>query len=125
MLRQIGFMLFAALISCHTVKKRAKPPEPIPLTDAEKKRGLDLYQLIEAKDCITCHTIDTRLIGPPFITVSRKYDATAENIDRLSLKIINGGIGVWGDVPMTPHTSLTQEEAKKIVTLILSLKNQQ
>ena len=125
MLRQIGILLFALLISCHTVKKRAKPPEPIQLTKTETKKELDLFQLIETKDCPTCHSIDTKYIGPPFISVSRKYEVTDENINRLSLKIINGGIGVWGDVPMTPHTTLTRVEAKEIVTLILTLKNQQ
>jgi cytochrome c551/c552 len=125
MLKQIGFLLLAVLISCHTIKKQGPSPERIQLTKTEKKKGLDLFQLIETKDCPTCHTIDTKYIGPPFISVSRKYEVTDENINRLSLKIINGGIGVWGDVPMTPHTTLTRVEAKEIVTLILTLKNQQ
>jgi len=121
MLRQIGFLLFAVLISCHTVKKQAPSPITPQLTETEKQNAIEL---IGANDCIICHTIDRKVIGPAFTDVSKKYDATSTNINKLVKKIINGGDGSWGDIPMTPHKNLQQEDARKIVTYILSLKNQ-
>ncbi len=122
MLRQIGFLLFVVLISCHTAKKQALSPVTLQLTDAEKQNALEL---IGTNDCIACHTIDRKIIGPAFSDVSKKYDATPANINMLVKKIINGGSGAWDDIPMTPHKNLKPEEARKIVTYFLSLKNQQ
>lgn len=79
--------------------------------------------LIAEKNCApTCHTIEKKIIGPAYIDVANKYEATQANIDMLAEKVIKGGKGVWGDVPMTPN-NVTPEEAKEIVTYILSLRN--
>jgi cytochrome c len=80
-------------------------------------------ELIGSKGCTACHAIDKKLIGPAYIDVSKKYEATEAIIDTLAHKVINGGKGVWGEVPMTAN-NVTPEEAKMVVTYILSLKNQ-
>lgn len=79
-------------------------------------------ELIGSKGCTACHAIDKKLIGPAYIDVSKKYEATPAMIDSLATKVIKGGKGVWGEVPMTPN-NVTEEEAKTMVTYILGLKN--
>ena len=96
----------------------AEPAKPDPSAANEK-----VLELIATKNCApTCHMIDKKVIGPAYIDVSKKYESTPENIDMLVQKVIKGGSGVWGDVPMTAN-NITPEEAKEIVTYILSLKN--
>ena len=76
--------------------------------------------LVEGADCLSCHKIDSKLVGPSYQDVAAKY--TEADIDHLSQKIIDGGKGVWGDIPMTPHAGLSKENAQKMVKYILSLK---
>jgi cytochrome c len=92
-----------------------------PAAPAASDRALEL---IGTKGCTACHAIDKKVIGPAYIDVSKKYEATPAIIDTLASKVIKGGVGVWGDVPMTANTTVTPEEAKEMVTYILSLKNQ-
>ncbi len=99
-----------------------KPAEATAATEAPKLEDKAL-ELIGSKGCTACHAIDKKVIGPAYIDVSKKYESTPEMIDSLSHKVINGGKGVWGDVPMTAN-NVTPEEAKEMVTYILSLKNQ-
>lgn len=81
--------------------------------------------LVGSNDCLTCHDIATKKIGPAYVDVAKKYAGvdTAENY--LAHKIIAGGSGVWGATPMTPHASLPVDSAKAIVQYILLLKDQQ
>ena len=80
-------------------------------------RGL---ALIEGSDCLSCHKVNAKLIGPAYQEVAAKY--TEADIDKLADKIINGGKGVWGEIPMTPHPDVDKENAKQMVKYILSLK---
>ncbi|KIA90213.1 c-type cytochrome [Kaistella jeonii] len=84
---------------------------------AGKNEGL---ALIEGADCLTCHKMDARLVGPSYQEVADKY--TDADIDHLATKIIDGGKGVWGEIPMTPHAGMSPENAKKMVAYILTLK---
>ena len=91
------------------------------LTDnPDYQKGLEL----EAKsDCATCHKIDEKLIGPSFKEIAAKYDnADQATIDSLAGKIINGGAGNWGQVPMTPHPALTKDDATALVKYVLLQK---
>jgi cytochrome c len=81
-------------------------------------------EMIASLDCTTCHKINEKNIGPAYIDVSKKYEATEENIDSLAHKVIKGGFGVWGQVPMTAHPDLSLDSARTMVKYILSLKNQ-
>jgi len=92
--------------------KKNNAPKEDPAT-----RGL---ALIEASDCLSCHKIDAKLIGPGYQEVAAKY--TEADIDHLASKIIDGGKGAWGDIPMTPHPGVSKENAKQMVKYILSLK---
>jgi cytochrome c len=79
-------------------------------------------KLMTSLDCSTCHKVDTKVIGPAFQDIAKKYDASDANIDMLAKKIISGGSGNWGNIAMTPHPSLPEADAKEIVKYILSLK---
>ena len=77
-------------------------------------------ELINGADCLTCHQENEKLIGPSYTDVAAKY--SDQDLDDLADKIVNGGSGVWGDVPMAAHPGLSKENAKKMVKYILSLK---
>jgi len=81
------------------------------------KKGL---ALIAKNDCLTCHKVDEKLIGPAYREVANKY--TDKDIPMLAAKIIKGGSGVWGQVPMTPHPNLSVADAEQMVKYILLLK---
>ncbi len=96
----------------------AESPKP---AAEDNQKGLEL---VAASDCTTCHKINEKNIGPAYMDVSKKYEATEANIDSLASKVINGGQGVWGTVPMTPHPDLSRDDAREMVKYVLSLKNQ-
>ncbi|HEY8388626.1 MAG TPA: c-type cytochrome [Parasegetibacter sp.] len=87
---------------------------------ADYKKGLSL---VAKSDCITCHAVDSKLIGPSYRDIANKYENTEENREMLAGKIIDGGKGVWGDVLMTPHKGLSKDDALTMVKYIMTLKN--
>ncbi|MDR2624900.1 MAG: c-type cytochrome [Zoogloeaceae bacterium] len=77
--------------------------------------------LAKAKNCMTCHKTDAKLIGPAYKDVAAKYKAS--DIPALTKKVLDGGSGIWGPVAMAPNKgTVTEAEAKQLVTWILSLK---
>ncbi len=76
--------------------------------------------LAKAKNCLSCHAVDKKVVGPSYKDVAKKYSAKDEAM--LAEKIIKGGKGVWGPVPMPPNPSVKPEEANQLVKWILSLK---
>jgi len=76
--------------------------------------------LAKDKNCLSCHTVDKKVVGPSYKDVAKKYSAKDEAM--LAEKVIKGGKGVWGPVPMPPNPSVKPEEANKLVKWILSLK---
>ncbi|KIO74734.1 cytochrome C552 [Pedobacter lusitanus] len=91
--------------------KTAAPSEMLP---GEK--------LIATADCIGCHNKTQKVIGPAYVDIAAKYPSNEENINKLSDVVIKGSKGTWGDLPMTPHPNLSKDDAKQMVTWILSLK---
>ncbi|WP_348812511.1 c-type cytochrome [Flavobacterium maritimum] len=82
----------------------------------------DGEKLISKMDCVGCHKLDKKLIGPSYLDIAKKYPLNDKNINYLSNKIIKGGSGVWGTVPMAAHSTLKKDDAKSIAKYILSLK---
>ena len=95
---------------------------PAANNQAELDAGLTM---IGSLDCTTCHKINEDNIGPAYTKVAQKRENTPPMIDTLALKIINGGSGVYGPVPMTPHPTLSMDSARTMVKYILSLHNKQ
>jgi len=82
----------------------------------------DGEKLIAKSDCIGCHKLDKKLIGPSYLDIAKKYPSNEKNIAYLSGKIIKGGSGVWGTIPMSAHASLKKNDANSMAKYILSLK---
>ncbi len=78
--------------------------------------------LATAKNCMACHAIDKKLVGPAYKDVATKYAGQKDAVDKLSAKIMKGGSGVWGPVPMPANTQVNEAEAKKLAAWVLSLK---
>lgn len=77
--------------------------------------------LAKARNCMSCHAIDKKLVGPAYKDVAAKYKGDAGAVDKLATKVKTGGKGAWGEIPMPPN-NVTPEEAKKLVTWVLSQK---
>ncbi|GAA4341200.1 hypothetical protein GCM10023149_53270 [Mucilaginibacter gynuensis] len=78
--------------------------------------------LLSKSDCLTCHKLDVKIVGPAYKDVASRYPATDANIAMLAKKVIDGGSGAWGQIPMSPHPNVTPADAKKMVKYILSVK---
>ncbi|WP_374486674.1 c-type cytochrome [Zoogloea sp.] len=78
--------------------------------------------LAKAKNCLACHAVDKKVVGPAYKDVAAKYkgDKTAEA--KLIEKVQKGGSGVWGQVPMPPNPQVNPAEAKTLVAWVLSQK---
>lgn len=79
-------------------------------------------QLATAKNCMACHAVDKKLVGPSYKDVAAKYAGQKDAADKLAGKIIKGGSGVWGPVPMPANAQVNADEAKKLATWILTQK---
>ena len=77
--------------------------------------------LIKAKGCVACHAVDKKLVGPAYKDVAAKYAGQNDAVATLAAKVIKGGSGVWGPVPMPPN-KVTDAEAKQMVEWILAQK---
>jgi cytochrome c len=78
--------------------------------------------LATSKNCMACHAVDKTLVGPAYKDVAAKYAGQKDAVDKLSAKIMKGGSGVWGPVPMPANTQVNEAEAKKLAAWVLSLK---
>ena len=78
--------------------------------------------LISKSDCGTCHTADTKIVGPAYKEIAAKYPNTPENVAKLVTKVMGGGSGVWGTTPMAAHPALSKTDAEVMVSYILSMK---
>ena len=78
--------------------------------------------LATSKNCMACHAIDKKLVGPAYKDVADKYAGQKDAVDKLSLKIMKGGAGVWGPVPMPANAQVNEAEAKKLAAWVLTQK---
>jgi cytochrome c len=78
--------------------------------------------LAAAKNCMACHAVDKKLVGPSYKEVAIKYAGQKDAVDRLAAKILKGGSGVWGPVPMPANAQVSEAEAKKLAAWVLTQK---
>ncbi len=97
-------------------KQEATAEEP---ENPDYEKGL---ALVGKNDCLTCHKVNEASTGPAYSAVAAKYPNNPEVIDSLSNKVIKGGAGNWGVVPMTPHPNLSKEDAVAMVKYVMTLK---
>lgn len=78
--------------------------------------------LAKSKNCLACHALDTKLVGPSYKEVAAKYAGQKDAVDKLATKIIKGGSGVWGAIPMPANAQVNEAEAKKLAAWVLTVK---
>jgi cytochrome c len=79
-------------------------------------------ELANKKNCMACHRVDQKVIGPSYKDVALKYAGQNDAVAKLSQKVIKGGAGVWGPVPMPANPQVNEAEARQLVQWILSVK---
>jgi cytochrome c len=79
-------------------------------------------ELAQKKNCMACHAVAQKVIGPAYKDVAAKYAGQADAVAKLVPKVMKGGSGVWGAVPMPANPQVNEAEAKQLVQWILSLK---
>lgn len=109
-----------------TAKPVVKESQPAAVVKAvENTDNADIKKgemLISKSDCFACHKVQDKLLGPSYKEVANKYEKTKSNIDYLVNKVKTGGSGVWGQVPMSPHPALSDDDARAMILYVLSLK---
>ena len=78
-------------------------------------------ELAQKKNCMTCHALDKKVVGPAYKEVAAKYAKDKDAVKKLSEKIIKGGSGIWGPVPM-PANAVTPAEAETLAKWVLTVK---
>ena len=78
--------------------------------------------LAKSKNCMACHAAERKLVGPSYKSVAQKYAGDAKAADMLAIKIVKGGAGVWGAIPMPANPQVSEADAKKLVAWVLSMK---
>ncbi len=79
-------------------------------------------QLAQKKNCMACHQVDKKLVGPSYKDVAAKYAGNKDAAALLAQKIMKGGSGVWGPVPMPANPQVSEAEAKQLAAWVLSQK---
>jgi cytochrome c len=78
--------------------------------------------LATSKNCMACHAIDKKVLGPAYKDVAKKYAGQKDAAAKLATKVMKGGSGVWGAVSMPANPQVNEAEANKLVAWILALK---
>jgi cytochrome c len=78
--------------------------------------------MMKKDGCAACHSIDKKLIGPPYVEVAAKYKGDKDAVAKLTKKVKEGGSGVWGPIPMPPNAAVSNADITDLVTWILTLK---
>jgi len=130
-MKKIQYLTIASIIiliafSCGSKKEKVatedygtpKEEASTPVTSDAIAQG---ESLVKASDCKTCHHPINKIIGPAHTDVAKKYEFTEANVKMLAQKIIKGGSGVWGQIPMTAHVDVSEADAEKMARYVLSL----
>lgn len=79
-------------------------------------------ELAKAKNCLACHTNDKKLVGPAYKDVAAKYANDKDAVAKLAKKIREGGVGVWGQVPMPANPQVSEAEAQTLAKWVMTIK---
>jgi cytochrome c len=125
----LAFVLFA--IACGSNEEKKTETTTNTTTEAVEEPTTDLsanpdytkgLALVGKSDCLTCHKVNEASTGPAYKDVAAKYSNAADTtIERLANTIIKGGSGNWGSIPMTPHPTVSLDDAKQMVKYVLLL----
>lgn len=76
--------------------------------------------LAKKSNCMSCHTVDKKLVGPSYQDVAKKYAGNKDAVKMLSAKVKAGGKGVWGEIPMPPNAAVKDADIETLVKWILA-----
>jgi cytochrome c len=107
-LLEVCYLPDAASAKIYTDKKR----------NGHENIGLTM---IKRSDCFTCHATKSKLIGPSFELIAKKYKMTSNSVERLTKNIINGSTGTWGTTVMPGHKAIKPDDARQMVKWILNI----
>ncbi len=79
-------------------------------------------KLATDKNCMACHAVDKKVVGPGYKDIATKYASQKDAVDMLAGKILKGGAGVWGPIPMPANAQVSAAESKVLATWVMSLK---
>ncbi|CAM5275378.1 c-type cytochrome [Thauera mechernichensis] len=79
-------------------------------------------ELAKAKNCMACHAVDKKLVGPSYKDVAAKYAGQGDAVEVLAAKIQKGGSGNWGPVPMPPNPQVNDADAKALAEWVMAQK---
>lgn len=126
MRKLILFSSVLFFISCgnNDTKEKSAADSANTATEVKDPLAAQGLELITKSDCFTCHKLTEASIGPSYAAVASKYKTINEaSMDSMVTQIIKGGMGRWGNIPMTPHPSISKEDAQIIVHYIMSIKS--
>jgi len=116
----------AELIGSYLAKYRGQEPVPEPELPPEAQRwhpeDPKIRELMTKRACLSCHTLERPLLGPPFAVVAERYRNDPTAPAKLAKKIRAGGSGAWGSVAMPPNTGIPDAELNVLITWVLSRK---
>jgi cytochrome c len=79
-------------------------------------------ELARSKNCMACHAAEKKLIGPSYKDIAAKYVSDKDAVAKLSKKVREGGVGVWGQIPMPANPQVSEDEANTLVKWVLSTR---
>ena len=79
-------------------------------------------ELAKERNCMSCHALDKKVVGPAYKDVALKYAGQKDAVDRLAAKIVKGGSGAFGPVPMPANTQVSDAEARKLAAWVLTIR---
>lgn len=79
-------------------------------------------ELAKAKNCLACHATDKKLVGPSYKDIAAKYAKDKDATAKLAKKIREGGVGVWGQVPMPANPQVSEAEAQTLAKWVMTIK---
>ena len=95
----------------------ASPPAGADLKGSDAKKA---FSIASKSDCLSCHAVSSKVIGPAYRDVARKYKGDDQAEVLLMQKVRNGGAGVWGKFPMPPHPDVAEEDLRTVIEWILT-----
>ncbi len=79
-------------------------------------------QLARDKLCMNCHTLDRKIVGPAFKDIATRYAGRADAVPFLAGKIVKGGAGAWGPVPMAANPKMSADDARRLAAWVMTIK---
>jgi cytochrome c len=112
----VGSIAVAAMLSAGAVSGAFAQAKAAPASPASGK------DLLAKSGCLACHAADKKVVGPSYADVAKKYAGVKGAEDKVVAHVLNGGGGVWGQIPMPPHKHIAEADIRSMVRYIMTIK---